>query len=159
MEHMSTATTFSIESDHAEQTEKLGELVGQSLKGGEVIELTSDLGGGKTAFVRGLARGMGSTNPVSSPTFTISKVYKAGDREMHHFDFYRLPEAGLMQYELADLLDDPKIIIVIEWAGVVEQVLPEKRLSVAFAKDALDDQKRTLSFTADESLKYLLELL
>lgn len=137
----------------------MGELVGQCLKGGEVIELVSDLGGGKTAFVRGLAKGMGSTDPVSSPTFTISKVYKAPDLELHHFDFYRLQEAGLLQHELTDLLNDPKIIVVIEWAGIVEQALPDKRLSVHFARDANDENLRILTFEADESLGYLLEKL
>lgn len=72
---MNIATTCQIVSTSSDATEKLGEQVGKRLKGGEVIELISDLGGGKTTFIRGLARGMGSTDHVSSPTFTISKFY------------------------------------------------------------------------------------
>src|SRR6185436_20817876 len=89
----------------AVETESLGEKVGRNLKGGEVIVLSSDLGGGKTTFVRGLARGADSADHVSSPTFTLSKVYQLQNdtkastdsntktlREIQHFDFYRLDE-------------------------------------------------------------------
>jgi len=83
--------TLRITSESPEATEQLAEAIGRRLTGGEVIELVSDLGGGKTTFVRGLARGLGSADVVSSPTFTVSKVYKADKLELHHFDFYRLP--------------------------------------------------------------------
>lgn len=68
--------TWQVMTDSASATETLGEAMGKRLRGSEVIELVSDLGGGKTTFVRGLARGLGSTDKVSSPTFTISQVYK-----------------------------------------------------------------------------------
>lgn len=115
----------------------------------------SDLGGGKTTFVRGLAKGLGSSDHVSSPTFTISKVYKAGQRELHHFDFYRLPDAGLMAHELQDVLSDPQAIVVVEWADVVRDVLPAERLTITFAKQA--DDSRTLQFQYPEKLVYLVE--
>src|SRR5687767_41688 len=107
---MNTAMTFSIESTSSVHTEQLAEQLGQRLKGGEVIELASDLGGGKTTFVRGLARGFGSTDKVSSPTFTVQKVYKTGGKEMHHYDFYRLAEAGLTGHELEDSIGDDSIV-------------------------------------------------
>ncbi|MBX4191001.1 tRNA (adenosine(37)-N6)-threonylcarbamoyltransferase complex ATPase subunit type 1 TsaE, partial [Candidatus Saccharibacteria bacterium] len=72
------------------ETESIGSLIGASLKGGEVIELRSDLGGGKTTFVRGLAAGAGSKANVTSPTFTLSRLYPAKNFSIHHFDFYRL---------------------------------------------------------------------
>src|SRR5689334_25117700 len=106
-------------------TEQLGEAIGERLKGGEVIELVSDLGGGKTTFVRGLARGFGSSDRVASPTFTISKVYKSGSKELHHFDFYRLQESGLIAHELEEIIHDPMCTVVVEWAAVVKNVLPE----------------------------------
>lgn len=114
----------------AEETEAIGESLGAHLKGGEVIELTSDVGGGKTTFTRGLARGAGSKDRVASPTFTISKVYEAPQFAIHHFDFYRLPEAGLIQHELEDVLGDPHIVVVMEWSDVVAGVLPEKTIHI-----------------------------
>lgn len=139
----------------SEVTEKLAAQIGRAIKGGEVIELMSDLGGGKTTFVRGLARGMGSSDRVASPTFTISRVYEAGDLELHHFDFYRLHEAGLIVEELAEVIGDPKIVSVVEWAGIVKDVLPAKRLTISIEKTPSDG--RRLMFRAPESLAYLVQ--
>lgn len=152
---MSTVTTWQIDSSSSEATEQLAEKIGKALRGGEVVELISDLGGGKTTFVRGLARGMGSTDRVASPTFTISRVYEAGDREMHHFDFYRLGEAGLMTEELSEVLHDPRIVTVVEWAGIVQDVLPKKRLSITIEKTPTDG--RIISLRAPEALEYLMQ--
>lgn len=154
---MSTVMTWQTTSTSSEATEQLAEKLGKALRGGEVIELVSDLGGGKTTFVRGLARGMGSTDRVASPTFTISRVYETEDKEMHHFDFYRLGEAGLIGGELADVLHDPSIVVVVEWAGIVQDVLPKKRLTITIEKTPTDD--RTLTFRAPESLDYLIGAL
>ena len=104
-----TWLTNSTSSDSAEATELLGERLGKSLRGGEVIELVSDLGGGKTTFVRGLARGAGSHDKVASPTFTISKTYVTDGYEIHHFDFYRLNDAGIVADELAEVVGDPHV--------------------------------------------------
>lgn len=115
----------------------------------------SDLGGGKTTFVRGLARGMGSRDRVASPTFTISRVYTSDTLEMHHFDFYRLGEPGLIAEELAEVLHDNAIVTVVEWADIVKDVLPSKRLTIIIEKTPTDG--RTIRFRAPESLSYLLE--
>jgi tRNA threonylcarbamoyladenosine biosynthesis protein TsaE len=144
----------SIDSD---VTERIAEHVAQRLKGGEIIDLSSDLGGGKTTFVRGLARGLGSVDKVASPTFTIGKVYKGGRLELHHFDFYRLADAGLAGYELHDFIGDPELAIVIEWGGVVEHVLPEERLSIVIERIADDENARELICTFPPSLAYLVE--
>lgn len=133
----------------AEETEALGEQLGAELRGGEVIELSSDLGGGKTTFVRGLAKGAGSTDRVASPTFTISKVYECPDFEIHHFDFYRLPEAGLMQHELEDLLGDPHVVIVIEWSAVVADILPTHTVRIAIESLAEHQRKITITRPAE----------
>lgn len=119
-----------------------------------MIELSSDLGGGKTTFTRGLARGIGSKDHVSSPTFTISKVYQGDKLTIHHFDFYRLSEAGLITHELADVLGDPNIVIVVEWANIVEHVLPEKRLSIHI-KTTSDDERK-LTYNYPNQLEYLV---
>lgn len=132
----------------------LAEKIGAKLKGGEVIELISDLGGGKTAFTRGLAKGMGSTDVVRSPSFTLSNEYKADNLTLCHFDFYRLTEPGIMRDELAELVLDPQIVVVVEWADIVEDVLPAARLTVKIT--ATGENSRALLFSYDESLAYLL---
>ena len=144
-----------LKTTSAEATEETAAKLGANLQGGEVIELVSDLGGGKTTFVRGLARGFGSSDRVGSPTFTVSKVYKAGSKELHHFDFYRLPEAGVVAHELHDLLNDSEIVVVVEWGGAVRHVLPEQRLRVEFTRTG--DDSRQLIFEAPDPLAYLLE--
>lgn len=149
--------TWQTSSTSSEETERLAEKIGASLKGGEVIELISDLGGGKTTFVRGLARGAGSKDRVASPTFTISRVYETGDKEIHHFDFYRLGEAGLIGEELAEVLGDPHRITVVEWADIVQDVLPTQRLTITIAKTPTDG--RELTFRAPLALDYLIKAL
>ena len=144
-----------VKSNGAHDTEALAEKIGAQLRGGEVVELTSDLGGGKTTFTRGLARGAGSQDAVSSPTFTISKQYEARSVHIYHFDFYRLHEAGLIAHELHDALVDTKGVVVVEWSDVVAHVLPEKRL-VVHIKHAGDD-KRELTLDFPEELAYLTE--
>jgi tRNA threonylcarbamoyladenosine biosynthesis protein TsaE len=133
----------------------LAEKIGSRLKGGEAIELVSDLGGGKTTFVRGLARGAGSTDKVASPTFTISKVYDTPKFQIHHFDFYRLPEPGIIADEFAELVNDPNIVIVVEWADSVKEVLPAQRLLLQIKQTP--EGHRELNFSAPESLDYLRE--
>lgn len=146
-----------VESKSARHTEKLAERLGHALRGGETIELVSDLGGGKTTFVRGLARGADSSDKVASPTFTISKVYKTPTFEIHHFDFYRLPEPGIMADELTEITEDPNTVVVVEWADVVQHVLPEERLTITIKQTPAG--WRELHFRCPESLQYLQKAL
>lgn len=125
------------------------------MRGGETIELVSDLGGGKTTFTRGLVRGAGSLEKVASPTFTISREYQAPNFRIFHFDFYRLQEAGIVANELAEDVHEPSAVTVVEWGDIVHDVLPEKRLRVTFNLTGEDD--RTISFEYPEELAYLLE--
>lgn len=145
-------------SKSAAETEGLAERLGQTLTGGEVIELVSDLGGGKTTFVRGLASGAGSSDVVASPTFTISRVYNTPRFDIHHFDFYRLDDPGIMADELAEVAGDQHAVTVIEWADVVQHVLPGARLTVIIKQ--MPNGERELTFRAhDASLNYLLEAI
>jgi tRNA threonylcarbamoyladenosine biosynthesis protein TsaE len=112
-----------------------------------VVELRSDLGGGKTTFVRGLVRGLGSKDIVTSPTFTLSQTYTAkGGIKIAHHDFYRLNEAGIMADELAESLNDDKTITIVEWADIVEDVLPDNTLTVEFGLTASDTDERKITF-------------
>lgn len=147
--------TMKITAQSAQETERIAAHIGTRLRGGECVELVSDLGGGKTTFTRGLAMGAGSMDAVASPTFTISKMYKTEKFEMHHFDFYRLPDAGLAAHELHDLLNDAEVVIVVEWAGVVEDVLPDQRLIISL--DKLSETARELKLQFPSDLKYLVE--
>lgn len=141
-------------------TEKLGELLGKNLKGNETIELRSDLGGGKTTFVRGLARGSGSKDTISSPTFTISRIYKCKDSlEVHHFDFYRLHEAGIVADELAESLHDPKVTTIVEWSNTVQDVLPEDRLTIELKATADNSEEREIVIKYPESRQDLVKTL
>ncbi|MGI0134265.1 MAG: tRNA (adenosine(37)-N6)-threonylcarbamoyltransferase complex ATPase subunit type 1 TsaE [Candidatus Micrarchaeaceae archaeon] len=146
--------TYRIRTGNPEATERIGARIGARVRGGEVIELVSDLGGGKTTFVRGLARGMGSSDRVSSPTFTLSREYTAGERTLYHFDLYRLNEAGLMADEVAELAGALHAVTVIEWGDVVHHVLPEHTLRIAI--HVRGDAERELEFACPSELVYLI---
>ena len=146
--------TQQIISQSPTATEHLGERIGASLRGGEVIELISDLGGGKTTLVRGLARGMGSQDKVASPTFTISHEYHTGRLTLYHFDFYRLSEAGIVADELREVVGDPTAVVVIEWGELVADVLPADRLSLTIR--ATGETARELTFRYPAQLAYLI---
>lgn len=155
MTDMSTIKHCQLTSTSSDQTEQFAHQIGVRLRGGEVIELVSDLGGGKTTFTRGLAAGAGSSDVVASPTFTVSKVYKTEALEIHHFDFYRLADAGLIAHELQDLLGDPGIVVVVEWGGVVEHVLPKGKVTIEFTRSGEDS--RDISIDYPEIISYLVE--
>lgn len=101
-----------------------------------VIELVGDVGAGKTTFVRGLAEGLGIKEPVTSPSFTISKIYalpKSGN--LVHYDFYRLSEPGLMVDDLAEKIEAGNNVIVIEWGDSVAELLPSEHVVIKFEYD------------------------
>lgn len=155
MLYMSTDMTYQIESTSPEDTLSLAAKIGANLKGGEVIELVSDLGGGKTVFVRGLAEGMGSDDQVASPTFTISREYKAGELELHHFDFYRLDDPGIIQAELEESIDNSNVAVAIEWPGIIKGALPDDRLSVSIQRTG--DESRSLTIEAGKMHQHLIK--
>lgn len=146
-----------ITTHSAEQTMDIARHIGARLRGGECIELISDVGGGKTTFTRGLAKGAGSDDHVSSPTFTISKQYRADRFRIVHFDFYRIHEAGDIAHELDETVDDESTVIVVEWSDVVSHVLPSDRLKVTIASSGEDQRILTLSYPI--SLEYLVDTI
>jgi tRNA threonylcarbamoyladenosine biosynthesis protein TsaE len=122
-----------IEVQNEQATKALAEKIAAGLKGGEVFELVGDVGAGKTTFVKGLAKGLEVNDEVQSPSFTISRVYDARDGlQLAHYDFYRLNDPGILADELAEVVHDPTTITVIEWADIVEGVLPESRYTLSF---------------------------
>jgi tRNA threonylcarbamoyladenosine biosynthesis protein TsaE len=152
---MSIDSTLLIKSTSYEHTERLGQAIGARLKGGEVIELKSDLGGGKTTFTRGLVAGAKSTDEVASPTFTISRLYTAPTFTIHHFDFYRLQEPGIIANELEEILDDPSVVIVVEWGDIVAEVLPAERIVITFSYAG--ESEREITVTPTQKYQYITQ--
>lgn len=121
----------------------LGSRIGASLKGGEVFELVGDVGAGKTTFVKGLARGLHIDDEVQSPSFTISRQYEGREGlQLVHYDFYRLNDPGIMASEVAEMVNDPQTVTVIEWADIVEGILPEGHITIRIT--APSDTSRTV---------------
>ncbi len=151
---MSTELIWQTVSISSENTEQLAEALGMRCRGGELIQLVSDLGGGKTTFVRGLARGIGSEDAVSSPSFTLSQEYRSPNLTLFHFDFYRLDDAGIVANELAELIDDKTAVIAVEWGDIVDDVLPADKVVITITN--VGDDKRELKFSYPENLAYLI---
>ncbi len=136
---------------------EFGRTIGAALRGGEVLELIGDVGAGKTTLTKGLAEGLAISEPVQSPTFTISRVYAARDGlHLHHYDFYRLGEAGIMAEDVNEVMHDPAAVTVIEWSGAVSDVLPTDRLQISI--QATDENERNVTVNAGgERSQALLE--
>ena len=139
--------TYKTSTSSSEATQQLGAALAKHLKGGETIELASDLGGGKTTLVQGLAKALGYTGQITSPTFTLSNVYKiSDDLAVHHYDLYRLGESGVLGEELAEDIGQPNIVTLIEWAGVADDRLPADRLRLEI--EVTGDTERTIKLTS-----------
>ena len=124
-----------LETRSPEETFNVGKKLGEHAIPGQVFTLTGDLGVGKTVFTQGLAKGLGIEEPVNSPTFTIVQVYEEGRLPFYHFDVYRIgdpeemDEIGFDDYIYGDGL------CLIEWADLIEEILPEKRVAIRIEKD------------------------
>ena len=124
-----------IETWSPKETYALGEKIGREALPGQVYTLNGDLGVGKTVFTQGVAAGLGIQEPVNSPTFTIVQVYEEGRMPFYHFDVYRIgdieemDEIGYEDYFYGEGL------CMIEWANLIEEILPDKRYDVTIEKD------------------------
>lgn len=124
-----------IETNSPKETKELGKKMAERAKPGDVFTLVGDLGVGKTVFTQGIAEGLGIDEPVNSPTFTIVQEYESGRMPFYHFDVYRIgdpeemDEIGFDDYIYGDGL------CLIEWADLIEEILPEKRVAIRIEKD------------------------
>lgn len=129
-----------------QETEQFGEEVAKSLRGGDVLAFTGSLGMGKTAFTRGLARGLGCRGRVTSPTFTIVNEYD-GKTPLFHFDMYRLGSSD----ELFDIGWDDYLardgVCAVEWSERVSDALPDDTIYVDIARGEEDENMRTITVT------------
>lgn len=124
-----------VETFSPEETFELGRQIGQEAKHGTVFTLIGDLGVGKTVFTQGLATGLGITEPVNSPTFTIVQIYEEGRCPFYHFDVYRIGDISEMDeigYEDFFYGDG---VCLIEWADLIEEILPEHYTQITISKD------------------------
>ncbi|HJD05068.1 MAG: tRNA (adenosine(37)-N6)-threonylcarbamoyltransferase complex ATPase subunit type 1 TsaE [Mediterraneibacter sp.] len=124
-----------IETRSPEETFQLGEELGRKAVPGQVFTLTGDLGVGKTVFTQGLAKGLGIEEPVNSPTFTIVQVYEEGRLPFYHFDVYRIGDVEEMEEVGFDDYVMGEGVSLIEWADLIEEILPEKRTEIRIEKD------------------------
>lgn len=135
------------ETNSETETFSLGKTIGEGAKAGQVFTLIGDLGVGKTVFTKGLAKGLGITEPVNSPTFTILQIYEEGRMPFYHFDVYRISDVEEMEeigYEDYFYGDG---ICLIEWANLIEEILPDAFLQITIEKDlqkGFDYRKITL---------------
>ena len=140
--------------DSPRQTEEIGAALGRIIPAGTVIAYLGDLGAGKTAFTRGLARGLGITDPVTSPTYTIVNEYLSGRLPLFHFDMYRLSSADdLFDIGWEDYLERGGICAV-EWSENVAEAM-EGAMTVTIEKTGDESRRITLEggdFLADLSL-------
>lgn len=125
-----------------EETEALGERLAGIVKSGAVIAYTGDLGAGKTAFTRGLARGLGITERVTSPTFTIVNEYEGGRLPLFHFDMYRLGSSD----ELYDIGWEDYLsrggVCAVEWSEIVEDALEGDVIGIDIRRGETDTQRQ-----------------
>ena len=132
-----------------EETEEVGAALGKVLKPGTVLAYTGDLGAGKTAFTRGLARGLGASDRVTSPTYTIVNEYLSGRLPLFHFDMYRLHSSDdLWDIGWEDYLERGGVCAV-EWSENVEDAL-EYPISITIEK--LGEESRRITIEGGEAL-------
>ena len=124
-----------IETRSAQETYELGLKIGKEAKKGQVYTMVGDLGVGKTVFTQGMAHGLGIKEPISSPTFTIVQVYDDGRMPFYHFDVYRIGDPEEMEEIGYEDYFFGKGICIIEWASLIEELLPDHIIRVTIEKD------------------------
>lgn len=123
------------ESYSREDTYKIGKELGEQAVSGQVFCFFGDLGVGKTIFSQGFAKGLGIHEVVNSPTFTIVKVYEEGRLPLYHFDVYRIGDVDEMEEIGYQEMIDGDGVCLIEWANLIEEILPEHYQKVTIEKD------------------------
>jgi tRNA threonylcarbamoyladenosine biosynthesis protein TsaE len=139
-----------------EETSKIGEQLGKLVGIGNIICLSGDLGAGKTAFTKGIAKGLGVADYVTSPTYTIINEYE-GKIPLYHFDVYRLNdveemyELGYEEYFFGDG------VVVLEWADIVKEIIPKERLWITILNSKGDDSREIIMEATGEAYDKILK--
>lgn len=122
----------------AKETKDLGKKIGKETVPGSLLCLWGDLGAGKTTFTQGFLAGLGAEPPYTSPTFVIMKLYdlphptSTGVKRVYHADAYRVEEKDLRNLGFAEWCTDPEGMVILEWPERIENLLPEKRITISF---------------------------
>ena len=143
-----------------EETTNLGFQLGELLTPGDIICLTGDLGTGKTHITKGIAKGLGINDTITSPTFNIVNQYDSGRLNLNHFDVYRVSDPdeiyaiGFDDYIFSDAVS------IIEWANYIEEILPKEYLHIHISKDlSLGENYRKITLTSyGDRYDYIKEL-
>lgn len=126
---------MTAETNSADETYELGRKIGNEARPGQVYTLVGDLGVGKTVFTQGMAEGLGITEAVSSPTFTIVQIYEEGRLPFYHFDVYRIGDISEMDEVGFDDYIYGQGVSLIEWANLIEEILPSERTEIIIEKE------------------------
>ncbi len=125
----------SYESVSPEETYNIGKKLGEETEKGKIYCLNGDLGVGKTVFTQGFAKGLGITEPINSPTFTIVQIYEEGRMPFYHFDVYRIGDISEMDEIGYEDYFYGEGVCLIEWAELIEEILPEDIVTISIKKD------------------------
>ncbi len=133
----------------AAETIDFGKRVAESLTGGELILLFGDLGAGKTQFTKGIATGLGITETVISPTFTIERTYEGKKLVLHHFDLYRTTEDRELEHEIRDLLSEKFNVVVVEWPDNMKSLMGIPHIAITI--EETDEDERNIKIEEQNS--------
>ena len=151
---MEEGRRFSILSASCMDTVRIGEVLGKSLKGGEILAIRGELGAGKTVLVKGIAKGLGVEEEPNSPTFVIMNAYE-GRIPLYHFDLYRVSGIGELEdigYEEYFFGDG---VTVVEWADRIPEVFPKEAIQIEI--EILGENEREIKFKGDEEWLFLFK--
>ena len=124
-----------LDSLSEKETFEIAKKLAEQARAGEVYCLSGDLGVGKTVFTKGFAAGLGITEPVSSPTFTIVQIYEEGRLPLYHFDVYRIEDIEEMEENGYEDCFYGEGVCLVEWADLIKEILPENRKKILIEKD------------------------
>lgn len=125
-----------------EETEKVAKEFAQSLKVGDIVLLSGDLGAGKTTFTQFVFKALGVTDVVNSPTFAVLKTYKGKEFTLNHFDTYRITPEEAIECGFDEVLSDKTCVTFIEWASMIEPLVPKENIMVNIT--IIDENSRVI---------------
>lgn len=141
-----TSTDMDYVVNSLEEMRLFGGRLGALLKGGEVLSLSGDVGAGKTTLTKAIAKGMGIEETISSPSYVISSIYESSSGlRLAHYDFYRLDEAGILEYDLEEVMANDQTITILEWADIVAGILPSDHIHIRIEPVGEDARRLVVS--------------
>ena len=124
-----------------EEMQNFGENIAKKLPSGSVIELIGDVGAGKTTLVKGIGKGLGVKETIQSPSYTIFCKYQGSGKDLHHYDFYRLQDPGLVSFDLEESLHTENTVTVVEWGDSIKGILPENHITIKITPVSDDERQ------------------